>query len=442
MSLIKGKISDNCANSSDALNLNTKERYQTIVGYGGAFTDAVGMNIKKLSSEAQDKLLRAYYDPKEGSRYLLGRIPLGGTDFSPRIYSYDDYTNDTTLEHFSLAQEDFDYKIPFIKKALELNPEVRFISAVWSPPLWMKTNRMAGGFGFLLEEYYQLYADYILKSLDAYEQNGIKMWGVSTGNEPLTSYLPHNVLIDMGWTPKTMGKWIVENLGPSLAKSAHNSTLLLVLEDQRISIPWFLEILYDTYPEAKNYINATTIHWYLDALLSPVVQDEVHYRYPDKFIMMTEACITQREEADVMQLGSWRHGERYVQSIIQHMNHWATSWMDWNLALDKHGGPNNIGNFVDSPIIVIPENDEFLKQPMYYALKHFSRFVDRGSVRISISETDNVIATAFVTPVNEVIAVLYNQNTNATNVALTDEQGRSLCLELPAKSINTVIYAL
>lgn len=78
--------------------------------------------------------------------------------------------------------------------------------------------------------------------------------------------------------------------------------------------------------------------------------------------------------------------------------------------MDKKGGPNWIDNFVDAPIIVNPETDEFFKQPMYYALKHFSRFVERGSVRIHVhNNLWNVKSTAFVTPSNEVVVVLYNR---------------------------------
>lgn len=83
--------------------------------------------------------------------------------------------------------------------------------------------------------------------------------------------------------------------------------------------------------------------------------------------------------------------------------------MDWNLVLDETGGPNWINNFVDSPIIVNGETDEFYKQPMYYALKHFSRFVDRDSVRISITDTDTIKSTAFLTPSNATVVVLYNK---------------------------------
>lgn len=91
------------------------------------------------------------------------------------------------------------------------------------------------------------------------------------------------------------------------------------------------------------------------------------------------------------------------------MNHWAIGWVDWNLALDKQGGPNWIENYVDSPIIVNPETDEFLKQPMYYALQHFSKFVVRGSVRISITDDVDVNSAAFITPTADIVVVLYNR---------------------------------
>jgi len=56
---------------------------------------------------------------------------------------------------------------------------------------------------------------------------------------------------------------------------------------------------------------------------------------------------------------------------LQDLNHWVTGWTDWNIALNLDGGPNWVNNFVDSPIIVNSETDEFYKQPMFYAMGHF-----------------------------------------------------------------------
>lgn len=89
---------------------------------------------------------RAYYG-SNGSRYSLGRIPIAGTDFSTRPYTYDDVAGDVSLQNFSLTEEDYDYKIPYLRKAIELNPDVKFFSAAWSAPPWMKTNDRINGFG-------------------------------------------------------------------------------------------------------------------------------------------------------------------------------------------------------------------------------------------------------------------------------------------------------
>lgn len=92
------------------------------------------------------------------------------------------------------------------------------------------------------------------------------------------------------------------------------------------------------------------------------------------------------------------------------MNHWAVGWVDWCLCLDEEGGPGWLGNNLDSAIMVNPETDEFYKFGMHYAIKHFSRFVDKGSDRVRITDTANVKATAFVTPSEEIVVVLYNKN--------------------------------
>lgn len=91
------------------------------------------------------------------------------------------------------------------------------------------------------------------------------------------------------------------------------------------------------------------------------------------------------------------------------MNHWSVGWMDWNLALDETGGPNWLNNYIDAAIMVNPDKDEFYKLPIYYAIKHFSRFVNRDSIRVSITDTDSIKSSAFETPSGEVVVVLYNR---------------------------------
>ncbi|XP_053995607.1 lysosomal acid glucosylceramidase-like [Hylaeus anthracinus] len=425
------------------INLDSSKKYQKILGFGGAITDSAGINIKKLSPAAQEQLLRSYYDPKTGSKYTLGRVPIGSTDFSTRPYTYDDTEDDVTLEHFALAPEDYNYKIPIMKKAVKLSPKILFISATWTPPKWMKTNNKNTGFlGSLKNKYYQTYADYILKFLDEYKKNGLDIWAVSTGNEPINALIPLDPLSSMGWTPNTVGKWVANNLGPTLNQSQHD-TLIFALDDQSIFLPWYVDQIARN-EKANNYIAGIASHWYADVTIPLTLDtalDATHRTFPDKFLLMTEACVGSLEIRPV-NLGAWDRGERYISSIIDYMNHWYVGWMDWNIALDERGGPTYINNFVDSPIIVNGTSDEFYKQPMYYALKHFSRFVDRDSDRISISNALLIKSTAFLTPSNEIVVVLYNSGPLTEYMTLNDPQKGSLCLTLSPHSFNTIKYKL
>lgn len=138
------------------------------------------------------------------------------------------------------------------------------------------------------KEYYQIYAEYIIKFLNAYTENGLKIWAISTGNEPLNGFIPFDPLSAMGWTPKTVGNWVANNLGPTLAASKHD-TKILALDDQRIELPWFVQEMFKN-KKAKDYISGVAVHWYSDFIAPPSLLDLTHNSFPDKFILMTEAC--------------------------------------------------------------------------------------------------------------------------------------------------------
>lgn len=420
------------------LHLDSTKKYQSILGFGGAFTDSSGMDLNKLTNATQEQLLRSYFG-KGGSRYSIGRLPIAGTDFSTRAYTYDDQKDDVTLANFSLATEDYDYKIPYLHKAFELQPDLKLFASAWSAPPWMKTNDEIDGFGFLKHEYYSLYVDYLLKFLESYKEEGIDVWGLSTGNEPINAYIPFDRLNTMGWTSGTMSDWIANHLGPKLAASKFNNTLILALDDQRTFLPWFIKRVFKN-EKAKEYTAGIAVHYYADFLSPASVLTDTHNDFPDKFILMTEACTGVGPFVKHVDLGQWSRGEKYFLSILEYLNNWSAGWMDWNLVLNENGGPNYINNNVDSPIIVNATSDEFYKQPMYYALKHFSRFVERGSSRIFIDDDILVKSSAFVTPSNETVVVLYNLLDFSKNVIVKDANKQDLCLELPPKSMNTIIY--
>ena len=96
------------------------KRFQTILGIGGALTDASAETFAKLSSAKQREILDAYFDPNKGIGYTLGRTHIHSCDFSSASYTYVD-EGDTALKSFSV-EHDRQFRIPFTKQALAAGP--------------------------------------------------------------------------------------------------------------------------------------------------------------------------------------------------------------------------------------------------------------------------------------------------------------------------------
>ncbi|KAJ8927687.1 hypothetical protein NQ314_019823 [Rhamnusium bicolor] len=375
-----------------------KRQYQSIVGFGGAFTDATGINIRSLPEGAQKKLLESYFG-ENGIKYSICRVPIGGTDFSTRPYSYDDHPNDVNLEHFELQQEDFFNKIPFIKEAKTLrNNNLKLIASAWTAPPWMKTKNIYTGYALLKEENYQLWANYAIKFFDEYKKHDIDFWGMTTGNEPMDGFYSHthSLINAMGWVPIMQNKWIKENLGPSLRESVHKDIKILIHDDDRLTVPYVVPLMLNDETTLK-YIDGVALHWYWDAQVPPDVLSLTKSNRKDVFLLSTESC-------------------NLCIFLDGYLEYDAIGWIDWNMALNLTGGPTYIDYLADSPIIVNATAQEFYKQPMFYALGHFSKFVIPGSVRLDIScnhqQENNIKALAFLRPDNLIALVVFNKLVN------------------------------
>ena len=114
----------------------------------------------------------------------------------------------------------------------------------WTAPPWMKSNNDYKGQGYLLPEYYQAWADYFVKFLDAYKAEGIEFWGLTAQNEPWDGLVPNFTFNAMGWNATTQREWIVENLGPSLETAGYGDINLMILDDQRPMVPkWARDVI-------------------------------------------------------------------------------------------------------------------------------------------------------------------------------------------------------
>lgn len=383
------QINDSEAVENEIL-INLNKEKQSILGWGGAFTDATGINLRNLSVNLADEVIQSYFG-LNGLQYNLARVPISGTDFSNRAYTYNDSPEpDLEQTKWALAEDDFQYKIPFIKKALhiveeQMNTDLKLIASSWSAPRWLKDNdHLVRGSLIDEDKIYKSYILYLMKFFDAYQQQGINFWGATVQNEPVASGLPFYFFNSMNFKNNDqMAKLISEYLGPALAKRGlTKDKFKLMVGDDSLGFINAQVIPIMAKPEVAKYVSGLAFHWYTSGSLVPYdALNEVYEPFKEnfEFVLMTEACEGSTPFTKKVDLGSWSRGESYADDIIEDLMRNTNGWIDWNLAVDIGGGPNWSKNFADSPIIINAERKEFYKQPMYYALAHFSRFFKAGS---------------------------------------------------------------
>ncbi|XP_063240974.1 lysosomal acid glucosylceramidase-like [Bacillus rossius redtenbacheri] len=430
------------AESPLSFSVDRNQRHQEVLGFGGAITDSAGFNIKSLTATLQEQLLRAYFAP-EGIGYTFLRVPVAGCDFSLRYYEYDDdHPGDGQLRYFNLTVEDYLYKMPVIRRAQELsNSSVKLFSAPWSAPDWMKNINSTTLASRLKKEYYASWANYYVKFLRAYEQHGLDFWGVTPHNEPLANGYYTGNWNTMGWEPADLRDWFAGHLRPALAAAGFGRLKVMVGDDARGTVGLFADLHFGN-ETVKDMAEGVAYHWYDENSDNLKLLGRVHDLYPDKFLLPTEACYLSGG-TDGVRLGFWDRAAKYATSIIENLNNWASGWVEWNLALNTDGGPSWYGNSADSPVIIHKTTDEFYKQPMFYAIGHFSAFVPPGSRRMGLraaSGGSSLEAVAFLRPDNVTVVVFHNAETSPRQVILKDAAKGEVMLKIEAESINTILY--
>ncbi len=379
--------------------LDRSKMFQSIVGIGGALTDASAETFYKLPIDKQQEIVTALFDRQKGNGFSLCRTSIHSCDFSSGEYTYDDVPGDSGLAHFSIAH-DLRYRIPFIKAAMKVaGNEFRLFASPWSPPAWMKTNNSMLQGGRLRPEYRQAWASYFARFVKEYQKAGVPMWGLTVQNEPMAVQTWESCV----FTAAEERDFVKDHLGPELARSGLSSLKLMIWDHNRGIMYQRAKVVYDD-PIASKYVWGTGFHWYVGDHFDNVRL--VHDAYPDKALVFTEGT---EATFNADSLGDWRWGEVFGRSIIMDLNDWASGWTAWNVILDEKGGPNHLGNFCMAPIICNTKSGELTYMNSFYYLGHFSRFIRPGARRIVCSSnTDHLLATAFVNEDGTIAVVVMN----------------------------------
>ena len=411
-----------------SIQLNFGQKFQTISGFGGAFTEASAYLLNQMSSEKRTEILDAYFSRK-GANYSLTRTHMNSCDFSLSNYPYTPVEGDKNLEHFSI-DEDKDDLIPMIKDALATSEDgFKLFASPWTAAPWMKDNNKWVG-GKLLPEYYDTWALFFSKYADAYKQEGIDIWGFTVENEPLGN---GNNWESMHFTPEEMTDFVQHHLGPKLEADGKGDLKILGYDQNRQEIKEWVDVMYKDEASSK-YYDGTAIHWYESTYdFFPEALQYAHQKAPNKYLIQTEACIDSevpvwkndawywkkeatdwgydwREEEKKYLHPKYAPANRYARDIIGCLNNWVDGWVDWNMVLDRQGGPNWFKNWCVAPIIVDPKADEVYYTPLYYIMTHFSKFIRPGAEVIGVDSTDkNLMVTAAQNPDGSVAVVVFNE---------------------------------
>ena len=445
--------------SDDALTiiLNPAKEFQTITGFGGAFTESSAYLLNKLSKENRQKILEAYFG-EQGAKYSLTRTHMNSCDFSLSNYSYTPVEGDVNLEHFTI-DEDKDDLIPMIKDALATSKDgFKIFASPWTAAPWMKDNNSWVG-GKLLPEYYDTWALFFSKYVDAYEAEGIDIWGFTVENEPLGN---GNNWESMHFSPDEMTDFVVNHLGPKLEADGKGDLKILGYDQNREHLKEWIDSQFRDETSSK-YFDGTAIHWYASTFdYFPEELQYAHNKAPNKYLIQTEACVDAevpkwKDDAwywsqEATDWGwDWAPEEdkhyhpkyvpvyRYARDIIGCLNNWVDGWVDWNMVLDTKGGPNWFKNWCVAPVIVDPDKDEIYFTPIYYTLTHFSKFIRPKAkiIEVKSAETSLMIAAA-KNPDNSIAVILLNQDKTPKNLNLQLD-GKSTEISIDAQAIQTIL---
>lgn len=428
--------------------------FQTIEGFGGAFTESSAWLYAQLNATMKKQLLSMYFGREHGIGYTLGRVPMGSCDFAvqPSV-SYAMRVNDTALESFSIEPE-LAWKLPFIlaaqAEAAAASPAASLrgtsasalglVASPWSPPAWMKTNNqmicdlwsIVAGCSIRDDDtVHAAYAQYFVRTAQAFRAAGAPIRWFTPQNEPGVKPFTYEGSV---MTAQQQADFVGKHLGPALqALPADQRPGLLAYDWNKNDA--YVEFAGTVFNDTASgpFFEGSAVHWYdgdhFDSLSA------VHALAPEKIILATEATAA-NDQAKAWEGGSWKTGHHYLHDILGDLNSHVGGFIHWNMALQEDGGPLHVGPIVglpiygsDAPVIVDvggatpppgtartvqatpdavgslgdagvislgdragPGPQRIMAQASFWLIGHVSRYVVPGSKRISWS-LENAPAT-------------------------------------------------
>jgi glucosylceramidase len=397
-----------CAQSHDAptVFVDETEGYQSIEGFGASFTDSAAYLLnEKVPPSQLNSVMTSLFDHTNGIGVSFVRNPMGASDLARFDYSYDDLPSgqtDPNLSNFSISH-DLEDIVPLVKRAQQINPQLKIMATPWSPPAWMKTSGSMIG-GYLLSSDYIPFSDYFVKYIQAYAEQGIAIDYISMQNEPLflpSSYpgmcIPATVSDATCGTSLTNETTAIQNELSSLSSAGLNTKVMIY--DHNWDRPDYSRtVLSNSQILGSSQIAGIAWHGYGG---TPGAMSSLHDSFPSLGNYETEhsggTWVSDQVKAD-------------FEEITQVMRNWGKSYVKWSLALDQNRGPHTGGCGTCNPLVTVSESSGAVSYNIdYYTLGQFSKFVLPGATRVYSSNAPGFVSVAFKNPDGSKVLVVYNE---------------------------------
>lgn len=407
---------------------------QSLRGFGGCFNELGWLPLQKLGREDQDQIIRELFSPDE-LNLTFNRTPVAANDFAAAWYSYDETDGDYELNDFSVKHDERTL-IPYIRRAQELQPQMGLFASPWSPPTWMKTPKVYN-FGRIVMTPQNLnaYAHYLLRYVKEYEDRGIHIDQLHVQNEVFADQKFPSCL----WSSEDMRVFIRDYLGPLFAQEAPDTAIFLGTlngpEDMKFAPQGMILENYNRYvdnilfdEECRKYIAGVGYQWAGQHDI-----ERTHQSWPEMELEQTESECG-------MGGNTWEYAEYIFSLINRYFRSGATCYAYWNMILGE--GISTWGWRQNSLFSINTETGEFVRNPEYYVIRHFSHYIEPGARLIQTQGHFNAMSLAFKNPDGSKVVLAQNALDRAMPFSFSaSEEGQTtpsgFQVTLEPRSFNT-----
>lgn len=420
--------------------VDTAATLHTIEGWGACFNELGWTSLKTLSENERRSILEELFKPDFGTNFNICRMPVGANDFSRDWYSYNETDGDFKMKKFSI-ENDSETLVPFIKCALNQNPELKIWASPWSPPAWMKWNKhyacavpdgsLAKNFHNNLppdkqgkegtnmfiqnDKYFKAYALYFSKFIEEYQKQGIRVSMIMPQNE----FNSCQIFPSCTWTASGLATFIGKYLGPAMEQK---KVELMFGTMERPAEAMVDTIIND--PLAGKYIKGVGFQW-----AGKNAVPGIHKRYPFMKLYQTE-----QECGDGK--NDWKHC-LHAWSLMKHyIKNGTSAYLYWNISLAE-GGYSRWGWQQNSLISVDTIKRSFRYNHEFYLMKHVSHFVKTGAKLLQTQGMfDDLLV--FKNPDKSIVIVAFNNSNEARDLAVKIGS-ETVVSNLKANSFNSFL---